>query len=402
MKFGILTQYYPPETGAPQARLSDLAKRFVERGHEVFVLTAMPNYPQGRIYPGYGGWLRREVEDGVYLIRTGIIPSRRVEFLSRLVHHLSFVMSSLAIGGMFLPALDYLLTESPPLFLGIAGYALSRWKRARWIFNVADLWPESAVRLGYLRQGTMLDLATQLEHFCYRKAWLVTGQSKSIVDNIQRRFPGAPTYLLSNGADLSRFSPRENNGVTHEAIRGQGEVILLYAGLHGVAQGLDQLLLAAQFFREDHRLKFVFIGDGPRKAHLKQRARELNLTNVLFLDPLPREQMPSVIGTANICLVPLTSFIPGAVPSKLYEAMACEKPVVLIADGEAAEIVNAHGSGLVVSPGDFKGLVDALAYLVQRPDLWKTMGAAGRMTVEKYFDRKKIIEKFEEYLVEAL
>ena len=187
MRLVIHTQYYPPEMGAPQARLSDLAKRLVERGHQVYVLTAMPNYPQGRIHSGYGGFLRREEQDGVAIIRTFIYPTKSVAAVRRLTNYFSFVFSSLLIGMFFLPKVDFILTESPPLFLGIAGWVLSRLKGARWILNVSDLWVESLRSFGVFRDGSLIDkLLTGMALFLYRRAWLVTGQSEEIVTEIQR------------------------------------------------------------------------------------------------------------------------------------------------------------------------------------------------------------------------
>src|SRR5215470_12054633 len=122
MRIGILTQYYPPEVGAPQARLSDLARRLQARGHEVFVLTAMPSYPTGRIFPSYGGFFRREVIDGVTVLRSAIYPTKSAGMVRRLLNYFSFVFSSLVVGLVKLPRVDYLLTESPPLFLGVSGY----------------------------------------------------------------------------------------------------------------------------------------------------------------------------------------------------------------------------------------------------------------------------------------
>src|SRR5262245_5670315 len=142
MHFTVLSQYYPPEVGAPQARLSELAAHFVRRGHSVTVLTAMPNYPIGRIQAGYGGMLLREQKEGIGVIRTFIFPTKETGFLYRLANYFSFVISSTIIGSLFLRRSDYLLVESPPLFLGLSGIWLSRIKRARMIFNVSDLWPE--------------------------------------------------------------------------------------------------------------------------------------------------------------------------------------------------------------------------------------------------------------------
>ena len=204
MRLAILTQYYPPETGAPQRRLSHLAGHFVRAGHSVNVLTAMPNYPQGQIFPGYGGLAQREERDGVDVIRTAIYPTQKTGFLPRLANYLSFVISSAAVGSFLMPRPDYLFVESPPLFLGLSGYWLSRLKSTRLIFNVADLWPETAVRLGVLREDSLaFRVSAWLERFCYRKSWLITGQSKSILENIAQRFPKAPVPSLQRSGHFA-------------------------------------------------------------------------------------------------------------------------------------------------------------------------------------------------------
>ena len=402
MKLGILTQYYPPEIGAPQGRLSDLAQRFIGRGHEVFVLTAMPNYPTGRVYPGYHGLFRRERRDGASVQRTVVYPTRSVALVPRLASYLSFTASASVAGVVSLPTLDYLVTESPPLFLGMAGYFLSRIKRSRWIFNVSDLWPDSAVRLGAVRQGWGLRAAFALEAFCYRKAWLVTGQSREIVDDIRGRFPGVPTYHLSNGVDTTKFSPvMQCSGVRHE-LGMNGGCVAVYCGLHGIAQGLDQVLVAADRLRDVPHLELVLMGDGPEKPELMRKAKALRLDNVRFLDPCAREAMPARLASADIALIPLKSRLPGAVPSKLYEAMASGLPVVLAADGEAAGIVHESGCGIGVPPGDGHALAEALRFLAGHPEERRVMGMNGRRAAMGRYERKVIGEDFVRFLEEHL
>lgn len=403
MKLTILTQYYPPEVGAPQKRLSELAMHLAARGHEVTVLTAMPSYPQGRIYSGYGGILRREQFDGVKLIRAWIYPTQSARIAQRLTNYFSFVFSSAMIGSLTLGRSDFLMVESPPLFLGLSGYWLSRLKRARLIFNVSDLWPESAVQLGVVRSGSLSHrLSLSLETFCYRKSWLITGQSVSILASIHKRFPGYPTFHLSNGVDTGEFAPDKESPEVRAEIASSDDCVVLYTGLHGIAQGLDQLLVAAQRLNSCSGLRFVLIGDGPEKKTLMTRARELDLSNVRFLDPRPADQIPALVASADIALVPLKMFIPGAVPSKLYEAMASGKPVVLIAEGEAANIVKRHEAGIVVRPGDTEALVEAILTLHNDPALRRHLGDNGRKAAVEFYDREKIVLAFEEYLLERL
>jgi colanic acid biosynthesis glycosyl transferase WcaI len=394
MKIGILTQYYPPEIGAPQARLSETAARLVEQGHEVIVLTAMPNYPHGRVHPGYGGLYQRERREGVTIIRAGIYPTQSAAFVQRLVNYFSFVLSSLLVGSIALPRLDYLITESPPLFLGISGYALSRLTRARWIFNVSDLWPESAVRMGVVRRDSLaVRVSERLEAFCYRKAWLVTGQSRTILAHVTARVPSCRTFHFSNGVDSRRFRPDRRTDAAREVLGGPSGRVALYAGLHGLAQGLDQIVDAAEALRDERDLRFVLLGEGAEKRALMARAASRGLTNLQFRDARAAHEIPALLAAADLVLVTLKTDIPGAVPSKLYEAMAAGRPVVLVADGEAADIVRAHQAGLVVRPGDVNRLVEALRRLHTDAPLRRSHGENGRRAAEQAFDREAIVAR---------
>ena len=399
MHITLLTQYYPPEIGAPQARLSELAAHFVERGHSVTVLTAMPNYPTGRIATGYGGVLVREHQNGINLIRTFIFATQQARLARRMANYLSFVMSSAIIGSLLLAHTDYLLVESPPLFLGLSGIWLSRMKRARMIFNVSDLWPESAVQLGVLRRESRAFKASLLlEKLCYNHAWLITGQSRSILDDIHRRFPGKPTFHLSNGVDTRKFRPDLWTQDARATLGGNAECVVLYAGLHGLAQGLEQVLEAAEELQNDIGLEFVLIGDGPEKNELRSAAKRRNLSNVRFLDPRPAGEIPALIAAADVVLVPLKKYIPGAVPSKLYEAMASARPVILVADGEAAELVCQHKAGIVVKPGAINDLVHAIRRLHTDLSLRRTLGENGRRASKQLFDRTAIATRFIDHL----
>jgi len=402
VKLAILTQYYPPEIGAPQARLSALAHAFARRGHTVTVLTAMPSYPAGKLQPGYGGAFRHERHDGVRVIRTLVYPTQDPGLIRRLASYLSFTLSSAIVGAAALAPADYLLVESPPLLLGLTGMWLSRLKRARLVFNVSDLWPESAVRLGVVRAGGAAHrLGGWLEALCYRHAWLVTGQSTGIVRDIADRFPKTPTFHLSNAVDTAVFHPDRSTAAARALLHSQpgaGRCVALYAGLHGLAQGLAQLLDAAASLPPQCDLDVVLMGDGPEKARLMTQARERGLRRLRFLDARPHEDMPALLATADIVIVPLLRDLPGAVPSKLYEAMAAARPVVLVAEGEPARIVTEHRAGLVIRPQDAAGLAQALATLAGDPTLRRTLGQNGRAAAVALFDRATIADRFIEFL----
>ena len=399
VRITILTQYYPPEIGAPPNRLSELAKSLKGFGHSVTVLTAMPNYPTGKIYPGYSGMWLRETLDGIPVIRSFIYPTQSVGLIKRLSSYFSFVVSSVLAGVLLLPKSDILMTESPPLFLGMAGFVLSRVKRARFIFNISDLWPESAVELDIIARGSVSHrLSTLLELFLYRRAWLVSGQSKGILENISRRVPAIRTFHLSNGVDCRRFADSTMRNASVAAQRQGDECLVVYAGLHGIAQGLDQVLEAARELTGSKNVRFVLIGDGPEKERLQGRAAILQLHNVTFLPPVPASEIPGILFAADIVLVSLKQEITGAVPSKLYEAMAAGKPIVLIARGEAAEIIRNADAGYVVEPGNTSELVHAIEQLLSDQGIQKIMGDNGRDAAIRLYDRPSIARKFNEYL----
>lgn len=397
VRLAILTQYYPPEIGAPQARLASLAESLARRGHQVTVLTAMPNYPTGTIQRGYRGMLRQEHRNGVRIIRSCLFPTQRSAMVPRLTCYLSFVASSAVAGTALLDPPDYLMVESPPLFLGLSGMLLARFKKARLIFNVSDLWPESAVRLGVIAAGSFGHRASNaLETMCYRHAWLVTGQTRDIIGDIRRRFPAVRTYHLSNGVDCATFGPERADAApdARRLVRFDGRCTVLYAGLHGLAQGLDQLVDAAAGVSPEDGLEFVLMGDGPLRTDLIRRAAAARIPHIHFLESRGHAEIPAILAAADILVVPLHQSLTDAVPSKLYEAMASGRPIVVIATGQAAALVGDGQAGIVVPHNDREALVAALRRLAVDPALRARLGANGRRIAVERFDRTRIAGDF--------
>lgn len=402
MKIVILTQYFPPEVGAPQNRLFELAVRLKKSGADVTVLTAMPNYPHMRIQEGYRGkWFMREEMDGVKIIRTGIYVPQSKSIVPRLLNYFSFVFTSLFFGLFTLRKSDWLMCESPPLFLGMSAYVLSRVKRTKLIFNVSDLWPESAEKLGLVTNRYLLGLSTKLEEFLYRKSALITGQTQGIVANIQSRFPEKTVYWLPNGVDTKFYVPFEDKGWRAKNGFATDDLLLLYAGIIGHAQGLEVILQAAEKLRTEPRVKFILLGEGPEKKRLIAMKEQLGLSNVIFLDAIPKKEMPELLAAMDAAVVPLRKLdlFKGAIPSKIFENLAMKKPVLLGVEGEAKELFIDEGkSGLFFEPENADALAACVKQLLAEPGKAKQLGENGRRYVEEKFERNMIANRFRERL----
>ncbi len=400
MKLLILTQYFPPEVGAPQNRLFELAVRLQKLGIDISILTAMPNYPQMKIYEGYKNknYVYEEIE-GLKVHRSKIFVSKSKSIINRLRNYFSFVLSSAKVGKRIKGDFDFLMCESPPLFLGYSAMHLARKKNARLIFNVSDLWPESAEKLGVVTNKLLLKLAYNLEKKLYKKSVLVTGQTQGICANINQRFPTIKTYWLPNGVDLSYYNPekiqetnwRQKNNFSSD------DFIFLYAGIIGIAQGLEIILHAAKNFKNISSLKFVLMGSGPEKEKLMQLKTEFKLENVFFLEPVSKKEMPFVLKSINAAIIPLKKLdlFLGAIPSKIFENLAMEVPILLGVDGEARELFITKGNcGLFFEPESETDLIQKILELTTHKNLALQYGKDGRLFVNAFFNRENIALQF--------
>ncbi len=394
MRILILTQYYPPEHGAPQNRLSDLARRWRTDGVAVSVLTAMPNYPGGEVFPAYKGrWSWREEIDGVPVVRSWMWASRKKRIIPQLRAYFSFVFSSLVVGLLSAPRCDVLICESPPLFLGFSAYVLSRLKGARLVMNISDLWPESAVQLGMLKPGLALSALEWFERFLYRSTVMVTCQTEGIVAGVKKSLPDARTLLFPNGVDPDMFPPTPHDPAFQRSLEiPAGHFVVGYGGNHGRSQGLSLVLDTAALLK-DENVQFVLFGDGPEKEELQENAKALGLKNLRFYPSMPRKEMCRVQALWDVALVPLKDLeiFKGARPSKMFELMAGGIPFIFCGTGEGAELATRSGCAVVCPPERPRELADAILNLKRRPpEELRRMGEAGRRFVLDNFDRSKL------------
>ena len=400
----MLTHYFPPEVGAPQARLFELASRAARAGHTVTVVTGFPNYPTGIVPPSYRGRFRMVEEmDGIRVIRTWVYATPNRGVVRRILNHLSFAFSSLAATRL-LGKVDVFFVESPPLFTGLAALAYRRLKRAPYVFNVSDIWPQSAVELGALRSAFAVRLAEMLEMHLYRRAARVSVVTPGMVERLASRgVPRDKLVLLTNGVDTTAFRPAAAN---MELARGLGldeRKVFLYAGTHGMAQGLGTILDAAKQTRNSDVL-YVLAGEGAEKDALVKRAESEGIANVRFLPNQPRQVMPDLLNLAYATIIPLRrlDLFKSALPSKMFESMATAKPIVASLWGEAADLINAAGCGIVVPPEDPAALQEAVEKLATDPALARDLGEKGRAYVQEHFDRDRIASRFIDLLKSPL
>jgi glycosyltransferase involved in cell wall biosynthesis len=402
----FITQYFLPEIGAPQNRISDLALRLSDAGHCVTILTAFPNYPEGCVLEAYRRKFRMiDHWCGLRVVRTWIYATPSKGFIPRLCNYFSFVFSSIILGTRAAGPQDVVVVESPPLFLGLAGLFVSRMKRARLVFNVSDLWPESAVALGVIRNRALIRLAGSLERFIYERSDLISGQTRGIVSNIAMRMPLKPVYLLTNGVAAVRFHSAGAMNRKEALLRLEpsleGKLVVGYAGLHGLAQGLETVLEAAMLLSNCGHIAFVLVGDGIEKPRLKDMAGKLSLTNVFFLDSQPKEEMPDILSGFDAALIPLKrlDLFKGALPSKMFEAMAAGLPLIVMINGEARALMETAEAGLHVEPENPQALARAIGALAADPARRRQLGENGRRFVVHHFDRAVIAKRFEHALL---
>jgi glycosyltransferase involved in cell wall biosynthesis len=392
----IVTQYYPPETGAPQARLSELARRLRDRGHRVTVLTAVPNYPTGAVFPGYRRKLRvSEEREGIRVVRTWIIPSKSQRFLPRFVSYASFALASLVVGIWKLGRQDVVFFESPPLTLVPSALLIGRRLGARCIMNVSDIWPDIMLRLGYRPGKLPLAVLHWLERLGYRSSAAVAVTNAGAEEQIRRRFPDVVTTVISNGVDLERFSPDFASHELRASMGANSESLLVgYFGLHGLAQGLECVIQAAHRLRDDDRIKFVLAGDGPTKADIVGLSRSLGLENVKHMERMPLGDVPPFLASCDVGLVPLASRLPGTMPSKVYEALASGVPVIVTKGCEAETLVSRFGAGKTYSPGNSEELARAIRELAAQRDKLCEIGKTCRKAARR-FDRDVLADRLE-------
>ncbi len=401
MNILYISQYFPPEIGATQTRAIEMASNLVRQGHQVTVLTEFPNHPKGIIPDNYRGkFIEHERVKGVDVVRTWVYARPNKTFITRMGFYLSFMCTALMAGWFLRGKFDVVYATSPPFFVGVTGLLLSRLKSAKFVFEIRDLWPQSAVELGELSNKTFIHWAERLEKVYYNKAVALIAVTKGIYQHLLSHSYGGKVHLVLNGTNTDLFYYR---GTAKKYEMGwDKKFVVLYAGILGIAQGMEKLCELIENCKTHMEIQFVFIGEGPQKNKVKQLQEKKNLHNLLLLDEVPREIIPEYISAADCCLVPLKKnpLFLGALPSKMFDCMACERPVILSVNGEAKRVLDESGGGIYVEPENVHAMEDAILSLQKSDALCLRMGKAGREFVKKNFSRRQKALDLETILLE--
>ncbi|MCE5270915.1 glycosyltransferase family 4 protein [bacterium] len=406
MKILMLTQYFYPEVGATQTRIYEFARNLIRHGHEVTVITEVPNHPIGIIHEQYQGrlFILEEVDD-IRVTRVWVWARQKKNFFNRILFYLSYMVMSFFAGLFDRRRYDIIFATSPPLFVGVSGYLLSIFKRGRFVLDVRDLWPAAATALGELSNKRIIFLAEKIERILYKNAAAIIAVTRGFCDYIARN-GGDPKriHYIPNGTVEDIFRPLAPDPELKRSLGLEGRFIVTFAGTLGIAQGLWSLIHAAKLLRNYNEIALLFIGDGPMKKSLIELTVDLRLNNVFFHPQVPVNNINQYLNISDVLLVSLKDdpVFDSFIPSKMFDFMACGKPIILSVNGEARRIFDAAAAGIWAQPENFYEMSDAIIRLYEDPALSRSCGENGRRFVLGNFSRTEQSEKLEKLFRQLL
>lgn len=394
MKILLVSQYFFPETGATPNRIYSLARKFQEEGHYVKVITEKPNHPKGVFFPGFekGGFINKKYK-GIPVTYSWVYTRPEKGFIGRMLFYFSFMVSAIFAAFKTKGKYDIVCASSPPLFVGISGWLIAKIKGAKFVFDVRDLWPDVAVKMGALNNEKAIKAAEKVEHFIYSKADLITVVTNSFKKSIiEKGFSPDKIEVVTNGTDPSVFNIKDTiTELRKDLDLKEDDYIVAYIGNLGLAQGLDHIINAARAMeqRNIHDVTFLFVGDGPQKSDLMKLATELKVKNVKFIDRVPLHMAAKYMNASDVLLVPLADdpIYSQFIPSKFFDSMAASKPVLLSVDGESRWILDEAEAGMYYEAENAHQLTEKILCLKKHPEKAEAMAMNGSKFVKKNYTR---------------
>jgi glycosyltransferase involved in cell wall biosynthesis len=379
----FLSDNFPPETNAPATRLHEHATRWVRAGHSVTVVTCAPNFPEGRVYPGYANrWRQVETIDGIRVVRVKTYITANEGFLKRTLDYMSFMASGTIAALLERPRPDVVVATSPQFFCAVAGWLVGALRRRPFVFELRDLWPASIAAVGAMRHPHLLRMLERLELFLYRRAAVIVAVTEAFRDDlVARGIPRDKIEVVINGVDLERYVPGPRDPALARDWDIGDRFVVGYLGTHGMAHGLDRVVDAAVLLRDRDDIVFLFAGGGAARAEVERRVAGAGLANVRLQPRQPKSRMPDLWRLCSVALIPLRDdpVFATVLPSKLFEAMGMGVPVLMaLPEGEATGVVRRTHCGVCVPPGDPAALAAAIVALREDPAGLAALAASAR------------------------
>lgn len=401
MRLLVLCPHFAPDVAPTGEVMTAIAGALADRGHQLDVVTSLPWYLHHRVEPGWGGrpWRTERTAWGS-IVRLHPFPTDKRNIPARAVAFGGFTAMATVAALLRRRRPDAVLVMSPPLPLGVAGWLAAAARRAPFVFNVQDVFPDVAIELGAITGRRTIALARWLERFVYRRAAAVTVLSEDLADNVRAKLAGhrpERVEVIPNFVDTERIAPMDRENAYRREHDLSGRTVVMYAGNVGLSQSLDLVLEAARRYRDRDDVVFVVNGGGSALEDLRRAATGLH--NVRFVGLQPRERLPEVLAAADLHLVPLrTGLARSSVPSKLYSILAAARPVLASVDPgtEVATTLERAGAGVSVPPEDPDAFCAALDELLADPDRLVSLGASGRRFVESWVSPAAVGRSYEE------
>ncbi|MCB9453685.1 MAG: glycosyltransferase family 4 protein [Anaerolineaceae bacterium] len=401
----LIATYFAPDEGAAAIRLTRLAKKLHDRGHQVTVLTALPSYPQGRIHEGYRGkWIVTEDREGVRVIQTWLWATPSPKISRKLLSQMSFMFTA-ALRGFTLPRPDVILIEAQPVFTNLAGVFLSKIKRVPYVLNVSDLWPDHLLSVGALTEShPVYRLARKVVDATYRGARAIITLTPYLEKVIQGYIgPTDKTRTIYNGVDLGRFLPDADGTAFRQQYDLGAKKVVAYIGTLGTAYDFGTMLDAAHHLVNRPDILFMLVGTGSQHQLVRDRLARGDLPNVRWIEWIGYQEIDRVWAAVDMTFWALHNheLHRGALASKTYEAFASGVPVTVALEGVVADILSESGGGFAVPFGDSAGLAQAITQLVDDAALYQQCSQSARAYAEQHFDTNKAAEAYEQILLKA-
>lgn len=410
LKILYISQYFPPEMGAPAARVSELSQLWARAGHDVTVLTGFPNHPDGVLRPEYRRHFRRLVYrerlQSVNVVRSWLLPFANRKVYERVLNHGSFFASA-AITGSCLDRPEVVIATSPQLLVGVSGWWVAKLKRVPFVLEVRDLWPESLKAVGVSSGDSALyRILETIAGFLYRRADRIVVVTPAFREYLMDRWcvPAQKISVIPNGVQTATFEPRVASSGLRQELQVEGKFVVSFIGTIGLAHGLQTLVTAAEKLQAtDANILFVLVGEGADRQRLIELARSRGLRNIRFVEQQPRENVPDYIALSDVCLVLLkkSDVFETVIPSKMLEFMSCARPIILGVAGQAREILERSRGGLCIEPENATALCEAILKLRDDARLRETFGRNGREYIAENFSRERTAADYLEVLRET-